>query len=144
MLKVTDKLYVSPQLDAQDILDAKAAGFAAIINNRPNGEEPGQPTAKANGRAAETVGLAYSYIPVVPGLIDEAQVRAFQRAFADAPGPVLAHCRTGTRSATLYAIGEVLDGRMSRQDIAQLGERLGLDLSGALRWLESNPTSDVR
>jgi uncharacterized protein (TIGR01244 family) len=51
---------------------------------------------------------------------------------------VLAHCKTGTRSATLYAIGEVLDGRMERDEVIPLGQSVGLDLSGAVKWLDAH------
>ena len=51
---------------------------------------------------------------------------------------MLAHCKTGTRSATLYIIGEVLGGRMRKDEVTPLGERLGLDLSGAVKWLDAH------
>lgn len=137
MKRVTDRLFVAPQLDAGDIRDARAEGITAIINNRPDGEEPGQPSAEENRAVAETEGLAYTHIPIVPGQITEEQVRTFQKAVAAAEGPVLAHCKTGTRSATLHAIGEVLDGRMRKDEIAPLGRELGLDLSGAVKWLDA-------
>jgi len=53
-------------------------------------------------------------------------------------GPVLAHCKSGIRSASLYAIGEVLAGRMGRDEVVPLGRTLGLDLAGAARWLDAN------
>ena len=138
MRRVSETLYVAPQLTADDIRQAKAKGFAAIVNNRPDGEEPGQPSAAENRKVAEGEELGYSHIPVVPGQVSESQVRDFQRALSEAGGPVLAHCKTGTRSATLYAIGEVLDGRMRKDEVAPLGQRLGLDLSGAVKWLDTH------
>ena len=138
MKQISDRLSVAPQLTADDIRQAKAEGFAAIINNRPDGEELGQPTAAQNRKVAEGEGLAYTHIPVVPVQVSEDQVRAFQKALSEAEGPVLAHCKGGTRAATLYAIGEVLDGRMKKHEIALLGHSLGLDLSGAAKWLDAN------
>ncbi|OQM74634.1 TIGR01244 family sulfur transferase [Manganibacter manganicus] len=138
MKQISDKLYVAPQLTADDIRQARSKGFAAIINNRPDHEEPGQPTAAENRIVAENEGLGYSHIPVVPGQVDENQVRAFQKALSEAAGPVLAHCKTGTRAATLYVIGEVLDERMSKDEVAPLGQSLGLDLSGAVKWLDGH------
>ncbi|MGN6769310.1 MAG: TIGR01244 family sulfur transferase [Rhizobiaceae bacterium] len=138
MKQVSEKLYVSPQLRADEIHQAKAKGFAAIINNRPDGEEPGQPGATENRMLAHSEGLSYIHIPIVPGQISEGHVRAFQKAVLEAGGPVLAHCKTGTRSATLYAIGEVLDRRMGKDEVARLGQRLGLDISAAVKWLEAN------
>lgn len=136
MKQISDRLYVASQLSADDIRQARSKGFAAIINNRPDREEPGQPTAAENRVVAESEGLGYSHIPVVPGQLDENQVRAFQQALSEAGGPVLAHCKTGTRAALLYVIGEVLDGRMSKDEVAPFGRSLGLDLSGAVKWLD--------
>lgn len=138
MKRISDALYVGPQLTTEDIRKAKSKGFAAIINNRPDGEEPGQRTAAENGSVAKREGLGYSYIPVVPGHVSEGQVRAFQQALFQTDGPVLAHCKTGTRSATLYAIGEVLDGRMEKNEVIPFGQSVGLDLSGAVQWLDAH------
>jgi len=138
MKQVSDKLFIAPQLTAGDIRAAQAEGIAAIVNNRPDGEEAEQPTSSESRRVAETAGLGYTHIPVVSGQITRGQVADFQMALARADGPVLAHCKTGTRSATLYAIGEVLAGRMAKNDILPLGKRLGVDLSGAVKWLEAN------
>ncbi len=136
MKQLSEKLFVSPQPAAGDIAAARAAGIVAIVNNRPDGEEPGQPGAADGAMHAQAHSMGYVHIPVVPGGITEMQVRAFQRAVASAPGPVLAHCRTGTRSVMLHVIGEGLDGKLGRTQIEALGERLGIDLSGATRWLD--------
>ncbi|MBN9634805.1 MAG: glutathione S-transferase C-terminal domain-containing protein, partial [Actinobacteria bacterium] len=74
---------------------------------------------------------------LVGDTITEADVRAFQAAMADADGAVFAHCKTGTRALILYVLGEALDGRMSSLEIADLGQKLGIDLSAASRWLEA-------
>jgi uncharacterized protein (TIGR01244 family) len=138
MKQISDRLYVGPQLTAEDIGRAKSQGFVAIVNNRPDGEEPGQPSAAENRLLAESEELRYSHIPVTVGQISESQVRAFQKALSEAGGPVLAHCKTGTRSATLYAIGEVLEGRMDRDEVIPFGQSVGFDLSGAVKWLDAN------
>lgn len=138
MKQVSNVLHVSPQLTADDIRQAKAKGFVAIVNNRPDGEEVGQPSAAENRCAAEAEGLTYAHIPVVPGQVSEGQIRAFQKMLADADGPVLAHCKTGARATTLYVIGEVLDGRMRKDEVMPLGQSLGLDLSGAVKWLDAH------
>lgn len=138
MKQISDKLYVGPQLTAEDIGRAKSQGFTGIINNRPDGEEPGQPSAGENRSVAEGAQLAYTHIPVTAGQISESQVRTFQEALSQAKGSVLAHCKTGTRSATLYAIGEVLDGRMEKNKVIPFGQSVGLDLSGAVKWLDAH------
>jgi uncharacterized protein (TIGR01244 family) len=138
MKQVSDTLFIAPQLTADDIRAARADGIAAIVNNRPDGEEESQPSSAQNRRIAEGEGLSYAYIPVVPGQVSRSQVADFQAALDRADGPVLAHCKTGTRAATLYAIGEVLDGRMAKDDVMPLGQHLGVDLSGAVKWLDAN------
>jgi uncharacterized protein (TIGR01244 family) len=138
MKKIADKLYVGPQLTADDIRQAKADGIAWIINNRPDGEEPGQPSVAENRLVSEKEGIGYSHIPVAPGMVREDQVRAFQETVSRAGGPVLAHCKTGTRSAALYVIGEVLDGRMRKDEVTSFGRTVGLDLSGAVKWLDGH------
>jgi uncharacterized protein (TIGR01244 family) len=138
MKKVTDKFWVAPQISQTDIEEAKSLGITTILNNRPDGEDPGQPAAAAHAEAARAAGIDYRHIPVVGGAIDRAQVKAFQKALAEAPGPVLAHCRSGTRSLVLYTIGEVLDGRMKLSDIDALGQRMGIDLTGAKVWLANH------
>lgn len=138
MKQISDRLYVAPQLTADGIRQARAQGFALIINNRPDGEEPGQPSAADNRSVAEGEQLAYAHIPVTAGQISEGQVRDFQQALSGAKGPVLAHCKTGTRSAILYAIGEVLDGRMGKDQVIPFGQSVGLDLSGAVMWLDAH------
>ena len=138
MKQVTENLWISPQPTAADFEEAKAKGITRIINNRTDGEDPGQPTAAESAAKATELGLSYVHIPIVPGKITTETVRAFQKALWDADGPVLAHCKTGTRSLTLWAIGEVLDGRMTVAEIDELGSRMGVDLAGAKNWLKAN------
>jgi uncharacterized protein (TIGR01244 family) len=137
-VRITDKLWVcgQPQLDAFPSFVAK--GVAAVINNRLDREELGQPGAGAEEKAARAAGLAYAHIPVAGPSITAADVRTFQSAIAAADGPVLAHCKSGTRALTLYAIGEVLDGRMKIDDVRALSEAHGFNLAGAEAWLAAN------
>ncbi|XBQ16693.1 MAG: TIGR01244 family sulfur transferase [Oceanicaulis sp.] len=97
---------VSPQLSPADVGAAASRGFKAIINNRPDGEEDGQPTSAEIEAAAAASGLDYRHIPVVGGKISDDDVAAFETAMEEVTGPVLAYCRTGTRSATLWALSE--------------------------------------
>ncbi len=138
MKQVSDRLYVAGQPTPANIDHARSLGIVGIINNRPYGEEPAQPDVAGSRAAAEALGLKYWHIPVVPGQITMEQVRALREVSASADGPVLAHCKSGTRSASLYAIGEVLDGGMRKDEVVSFGRTLGLDLSGAARWLDAN------
>lgn len=138
MKQVTDRFWVAPQISQVDIEEAKARGITTILNNRPDGEDPGQPAAAAHALIARENGIDYQHIPVVGGAIGREQIDAFRQALAEAPGPVLAHCRSGTRSLVLYTIGEVLDGRMDPSGIDGLGQRMGIDLTGAKVWLANH------
>jgi uncharacterized protein (TIGR01244 family) len=139
-IRITDKLSVSGQPGPEDFSRLAADGFAAVVNNRPDGEEPGQLGNAAEQAAAEEAGLAYTHIPVTIPIITEADVRAFQSAVSGADGPVLAHCKGGGRALTLHVLGEVLDGRMTLRDVPAFGARFGFDLKGAEGWLGARAT----
>ena len=102
---------VAPQLDLADIARAKAAGFRAIVNSRPDGEDPAAAQGAAIEAEARDAGLAYHYIPVSHAGFSAAQIDALDAARRDAGGPVLGYCRSGTRSAFLWALAEARGGR---------------------------------
>lgn len=129
--RVTDQLSVSPQIAISDLAAAAAQGFKLVINNRPDGEEPGQPTSAEMEAAAKAAGLAYAHIPVRGGPTPD-QVEAERLLLEDAPGPVLAFCRSGTRSIVTWSIGQALAGTRTREELIGLGEIAGYDLSGVL------------
>ena len=117
----------SPQLTPDDVGEAARLGFRAIIDNRPDGEEPGQPGAARIRAAAEAHGLAFAHVPVRPGAFDDADVSRMAEAIAALPGPLLAYCRTGTRSASLWALARAPeDGADAVSDAAA---EAGYDLS---------------
>jgi uncharacterized protein (TIGR01244 family) len=129
--RVTDQLSVSPQISAEDVGRAAQAGFRAIANTRPDGEEPTQPDGQSIEAAARQAGLAYIHIPVRGGPTPE-QVAAMAQALGEAEGPVLAFCRSGTRSITTWALGQAHGGARSPSELVALGREAGYDLSGAL------------
>jgi len=102
IVKIWDKLSVAGQPQVADFSDFLAKGFATVLNVRPDGEELGQPGTGAERQAAENAGVAYGFIPVSGATITKADIRAFQSAVADAQGPVLAHCKSGTRALALH------------------------------------------
>jgi len=128
---VTDGFSVSPQISLEDLDAAKAQGFALIINNRPDGEAPGQPPSAAIEARARLLGLDYAYVPVAGGPTP-GQVAAVRAAVQDATGPVLAYCRSGTRSIITWSLGALGAGEKRRSDLVELGEKAGYDLSGVL------------
>jgi len=106
---LTPTLSVGPQLSLTDLASA-AQRFRAIINNRPDGEEPGQPSSAEIEAEAKRLGLQYRHIPIVPGQFPDDSVRAFANALTELEGPVFAFCRTGTRSTSLWALTEAARG----------------------------------
>jgi len=128
---VTDDLSVAPQIGLADVAEAARLGFTTLINNRPDGEEPGQPTSAQVEAAAREAGLAYAHIPVRGGP-GPAEVEAVREVVDAADGPVLAFCRSGTRSIVTWSIGQAQSGARSRGELVSLGREAGYDLSGVL------------
>ena len=99
---VTNDFSVCPQVLPSDLPSLKAKGFRAIICNRPDHEEPGQPSFAEVAAAATAVGIEARHIPVRPDAINADGVAAFGRAIKELPAPVLGYCRSGARSAAMW------------------------------------------
>jgi uncharacterized protein (TIGR01244 family) len=108
--KIDDSISVAPQISVQDVEAAAAQGFRMVINNRPEQEEPGQTSGDEIREAARAAGLAYVAIPITHGGFSLNQVEAMRDALAKAGGPVLAYCRSGTRSTFVWALARGLEG----------------------------------
>lgn len=121
---------VAGQIGPGDVADAVAGGVTTIVNNRPDGEEPGQPAAAEIEAAARAAGLGYRDIPIAGG-IDPAQVAALCAAIDEAEGKLLLFCRSGTRSTWLWALAQARRG-MDGEAIVARAAAAGYDL-GPLR-----------
>lgn len=131
--KIDERTFVSGQLLPGDIASAAEQGIAMIVNNRPDGEQAGQPVSRELEKAAEAVGLGYRHIPVEGGLSQEL-VDAMVEALDAAEGPLLAFCTSGTRSTFLWALARALKGD-DPAEIAAKAEMAGYDLSPIRRYL---------
>ncbi len=129
--QVTPDFAVAPQIDPQDLAEAAARGFTLVINNRPDGEAPDQPTSAQMQAAAQAAGLDYAYIPVRGGP-GPAEVDSLLKILEGAHGPVLAFCRSGTRSIVTWSLAQALSGQRDRNELIQLGREAGYELSGVL------------
>lgn len=129
--RVTDDLTVSPQISVDDVRRAAELGFRTIINNRPDGEDPVQPASAEIEAAARAAGLEYHHIPVRGGPTPD-QIDQTAQVLAEAPGPVLAFCRSGTRSIVTWSICQAVSGARGRDELLTLGRNAGYDLSGPL------------
>ncbi len=101
---IADGFAVAPQMRPEDMATIADQGFAAVVCNRPDGEEEGQPSTAAMRDAAQSAGLAFHHIPVAGGLFPRGAIAAFRAVRRGTDGPVLAYCRTGTRSITLETL----------------------------------------
>lgn len=93
---------VSPQIQPADIAELKAAGFKSVICNRPDNEDPGQPSVAEIRAAAEAAGLEFRHVPVISGQLTAQNVEEQAKVLDELPKPVFAYCRSGTRSTNLY------------------------------------------
>ncbi len=132
--RLTPFIAVAAQLQPADMGTLAAAGFRSVINNRPDGEGEGQPSSAEMQAAAHASGLEYHHLPVVSGQIGDADVAAFAELLAQVRGPVLAFCRTGTRSTSLWALSEA--HHLDPLTLLQTARDNGYDLSGLAQRLE--------
>ena len=123
-----DSISVFGQIEPEDVAAAKEQGFTTIINNRPDDEQPGQPAGAEIEAAARAAGLSYVAIPVDHSGFAEWQVSAMADALEKADGPVLAFCRSGTRSTFLWALARHQLGDEGESLIAKAANA-GYDLS---------------
>ena len=127
--KVDDGISVAPQIQPEDIAAIKTAGFVAVVNNRPDDEQDGQPAGDSIRDAARAAGLTYVAIPIGQGGFGHPQVAAMVDVLEGADGPVLAFCRSGTRSCNLWALARARMGDSPDELIAK-GAGAGYDLEG--------------
>lgn len=133
---VDDSISVASQIQPEDVAGLAAAGFKAIVNNRPDGEDAGQPEGAAIRAAAEAAGLSYAAIPVTHAGFSGPQVEAMAEAIAQAGGPVLAYCRSGTRSCNLWALAAASKGG-DPETLAAKAAGAGYDISGIRPMLDA-------
>jgi uncharacterized protein (TIGR01244 family) len=129
-ITLTPMMAVAPQIAPEDCAAAAAQGYVAIVSNRPDGEAPGQPDAATMRAAAEAAGLRFAHIPIDHSGFAMPQVEAMA-AVLRAGGPVLAFCRSGTRSANLWALAAASMGEDADALVAAAAGG-GYDISGML------------
>jgi uncharacterized protein (TIGR01244 family) len=125
--KLTNDFVVSAQITESDIIEAAKNGFVAIIGNRPDGEDAGQPSAEVTAVLARKHGLKFAHIPVITGAIRDADVAKMAAELAAANGPVLAYCRSGTRATLMWALAQA--GHMPADAIFAATAKAGVDIT---------------
>ena len=125
--RINEHVSVSPQISPDDVAAIKAAGFVAIVNNRPDGESPDQPTSAVIEQAAHDAGLAYHYIPLGREGVTPEMVEQTKSVLEGSAGPVFCYCRSGTRSTTLWALSQA--GKQPAAEIISAAANAGYDMS---------------
>jgi sulfide:quinone oxidoreductase len=128
---ISENVTVSPQITAEDVAKIAAEGYRAIICNRPDGEGADQPSFEEIQVAAKAAGIEARYVPVESGMVKDDDVAAFGAALNNLPRPVLAYCRTGTRSATLWSFHE--SKKRPMPEILAATKAAGYDMNGVAR-----------
>lgn len=131
--QLADDVFVCAFVPPEKLGDL-APKFRTIINNRPDAEEPAQPSSSEIEGEARRLGLDYIHLPIVPGQITDEETAKFGEAIARSKGPVIAFCRTGLRSAMLWAFSQ--SGKRSVDEILKTAAAAGYDLSSIVRRLE--------
>lgn len=126
--KLSDKVFASPQIGVAEVAKAADKGFALIINNRPDGEDVDQVPGSEIEAAARAAGMGYVAIPVTHAGFSESQVTAMSKALNETDGPVLAYCRSGTRSTLLWSLAEASRGT-DPDALARQAAQAGYDIT---------------
>jgi uncharacterized protein (TIGR01244 family) len=133
MKRLDEKALVAGQIRPDEMANLAASGVTMIVNNRPDGEEPGQPAGAEIAAAAESAGIAYRHIPIAGGFnLDD--VMAMADALDSTEGAVLAFCKSGTRSTFLWALARSERGA-DRDDLIARAAAAGYDLSPIAAYL---------
>lgn len=141
--RLSDTVFVSPQISSRNLNALVTQGITTIVNNRPDSEVPRQPKHTTLKTKAQSLGIDYHFLPITPGEMCEQDIATFAKILSTAPGPILAFCRTGTRSTNLWAHAQIRaqiraqTGAMSADDIIQSAKTAGYDLSNIRHLLEN-------
>jgi sulfide:quinone oxidoreductase len=148
---ITPRFAIAPELNADDFANLAKLGFKSILSNRPDGEEGATLTAKREAVLAWQAGLQFRHVPTSKlDVFTDSVVEGMADALADLQGPVLAHCKSGIRSAIVWAAASArtqpvdcvldalsaakLDLDFLRDDLEQQADRA--------RWLGTSPALD--
>lgn len=127
--QVATNFYVSPQIQLSELDLIEKQGIHTIINNRPDNEEITQPQSAVWAELMAKKSIDYHYLPVVGGQITLEQVQSFAQLLSEVKTPILAFCRSGTRSITLWALSQAFMQKLSVDEILQYADNAGYNLA---------------
>jgi len=139
--KIGAELSVAPQIFPADLAALAEAGFRSVICNRPDGEGADQPGFSEIERAATERGMQARYLPAESGKVTDEQGHRFGELMAELPKPVIAFCRTGMRSTTMWALSQA--GQMPLPEIIGRAAKAGFELKGVVRRIANGGKTPV-
>lgn len=134
--KLSAKVFASPQIGIADIAEAARLGVKLVINNRPEGEAPDQTPGHEIENAARAAGMDYLALPITMDSLSEGDVTAMADAMLRAQGPILAYCRSGTRSTLLWSLAQAMAGA-DLEETAAAAAAAGYDVAPVRGAMES-------
>jgi len=138
MKQLSENLYVTGQISPADFPALAAAGVKTIINNRPDNEEAGQLNSSEAKRLANEHGITYHYLPMSSGQpLPPTLVDDFKNILDNTDDLLLAHCRSGMRSALIWALGQIPSGELNVDQAIEAAKAAGIPLDNARTVLES-------
>lgn len=139
--KLEDGFYAAPQITESDFEQFAANGIRTVVNNRPDDEEPGQLSAARARELAEKHGIEYHHIPMTVPTLTPELIDRFEKVVTTAPRPIVAHCRSGTRSCILWSLTEAGRGARSVDETLHCAATGGYDLSQMRPMIETYAAS---
>ncbi|GGG82008.1 TIGR01244 family protein [Salipiger pallidus] len=133
--QLTPAYHVSPQISVEDVPAIAQAGFSMVICNRPDTEVPDSHQSAALEAAVKAAGMEFAYLPMTMETLGEDTITVQSELQAAATGPVLAYCRSGTRSSVLWALGKA--GEMPTDEILETTAKAGYQLDQIRPGIES-------
>ncbi|HET9335843.1 MAG TPA: TIGR01244 family sulfur transferase [Sphingomicrobium sp.] len=125
--QLNDSTLVAGQIAPEDVPALKDLGVTLIVNNRPDGEDAGQPESVEIEAAARAAGIGYRHVPIARGL-GPSDIEAMREAMHSAgEGKLFAFCRSGNRSTLAWAVAKSEDG-VARADLDRMANEAGFDL----------------
>jgi len=125
--QLDDNTLVNGQISPEDIDGLKALGVTLIVNNRPDGEDVGQPESDDIEAAAKAAGIDYRHVPIARGL-GPSDIEAMREAMhAAGEGKLFAFCRSGNRSTLAWAVARSEDG-VPTEELHRQANQAGFDL----------------
>ena len=123
---IVDRVFITSQLHPDAMTRLLRRGIRTLVDIRPDGEAPEQPSSADIERAAQANKISFYYIPVPHESIPDAAVDGLSAAMKASPPPMVLYCRTGRRAVRLFALAEATrSGGPSADEIQRMVKEAG-------------------